>query len=380
MMNKYISLYVHIPFCVRKCNYCDFLSFPTLLENQKLYIMALKKEIISYKDKLKDYEISTIFIGGGTPSILDEFLISDLFNTIKNSFNISKNAEITIECNPKTITKEKLLVYKTLGINRLSIGLQSTNDKELKLLGRIYKYSDFLENFQMIREIGFSNINIDLMSALPTQTLKSYEDTLLKVVKLNPEHISAYSLIIEENTPFFDDEYILKSLPSEKMDRQMYSLTKDILRDYGYLRYEISNYSKKGFECKHNIVYWKAKEYIGVGLGASSYFKNKRFNNISNMNEYLKLNISNINIIENIEEIDEEAQIEEFMFLGLRMIEGISIQEFYQKFHKSIFEVYGDILEKFKSKNLIIQNQDRIYLSDNGIDISNSIFCEFLLS
>lgn len=374
---KELSLYIHIPFCVKKCNYCDFLSFSTDLSAREKYVNALINEIT--KSGLEDYLVETIFFGGGTPSILEVSQINKILVTIRKAFNVSNNAEITIECNPKTVDYDKLHAYKEMGINRVSFGLQSTNDNELKVLGRIHSFSDFCSNYESARKAGISNINIDIMTALPYQTLNSYEETLKKVVSLNPEHISAYSLIIEEGTKFYENSEIINNLPDINVDRKMYAITKEMLGFKEYSRYEISNYAKVGFMCRHNLCYWQQKEYLGFGLGAASFFNGVRYKNESDIKEYLN-NCSDLSTLRYTEEIvDKKASMEEFMFLGLRLMEGISITDFSNKFSVDIYQVYGKIIEKYVNMKLLIRENDRLFLSDDGIDVSNSILCDFLL-
>lgn len=292
-----LSLYVHIPFCKAKCNYCDFLSFGDCdYSRHKTYIHALCKEINAYKPIAHEYVVKTIFFGGGTPSFIEASLIAGVMQTIQDVFEVDNNAEITIEGNPDSLQKDKLSVYRKVGINRLSIGLQSANDALLKTLGRVHNYDQFVAAYSSARQVGFSNINVDLMSGLPRETKESYVRTLAKVVELQPEHISAYSLIVEEGTPLADNDTLLDLLPSEEMDRQLYAKTKILLKNSGYERYEISNYAKKGYACRHNLVYWTGGEYLGVGLGASSYLKvwlddeyceKIRFHGVENMDEYI---------------------------------------------------------------------------------------------
>ena len=306
-MSKHLEIYIHIPFCVKKCDYCDFLSDRADCKTKEEYVDALIKEIELSKNILNGYEVDSIFFGGGTPSILESHLFEGIMNAVKKYANINENAEITIECNPGTLTRKKLEVYKKTGVNRLSIGLQSANDDELKSIGRIHTWQEFLDNYRIARECGFDNINIDLMSALPGQTISSYKETLEKVVALNPEHISAYSLIVEEGTIMYDrvNEAALQGkdiLPDEDTEREMYYMTKNILEENGYHRYEISNYSKEGMECRHNVGYWQRKNYIGFGIGAASLLENERYNNISDLNKYIAF----INEIYNCEDNMDE--------------------------------------------------------------------------
>lgn len=384
---KTLGIYIHIPFCVRKCDYCDFLSAPAGEKMMKSYVEALVKEIKLSKNKVAEYLVDTVFIGGGTPSILEENLICDVIGAIKNNCNMTDNIEMTIECNPGTVTKEKLLAYKEIGINRLSFGLQSADNIELKSIGRIHTYEDFLESYELAKKCGFDNISIDLMSALPEQNAETYRDTLEKIISLNPSHISAYSLIVEEGTKMHKRVENAKAqgeeiLPDEDEERKMYYLTKDMLEDAGYSRYEISNYAKSGFECKHNIGYWKRKEYIGFGIGAASLYKDKRYSNISDINMYIdelsKENCRLKYIEENEQILSKQEQMEEFMFLGLRMTEGVSTKQFSEQFNDEYENIYGKISKKLIEKDLLIQENDNIKLTQRGIDVSNYVMSEFL--
>ena len=393
-------IYVHIPFCIKKCLYCDFLSGPCDDFSKEKYVKSLLYEISYYGKKYgkegRDIIVSSVFFGGGTPSILDETLMSSIIKQLRDSFTIEENAEITIECNPGTVSADKLRIYKQSGVNRLSIGLQSANDDELKNIGRIHTYEDFVRSYYMARECGFDNINIDLMSALPGQTLKSYKETLEKIVNLNPEHISSYSLILEEGTPLYDRiEKLEKNgedtgLPDEDTEREMYYLTKKILSDNGFERYEISNYSKKGYECRHNIAYWIRDNYLGLGLGASSCMDNIRRKNTDDMKRYMEVfcndhvkDISGSGVLNEEETavLSEKDMMAEFMFLGLRMISGISKQKFKRCFGKDYDTIYGGVTEKLIKEGLaeIFDDGDRICLSEKGIDVSNSIFVNFIL-
>ena len=387
-MNKKIELDRHIPFCVKKCAYCDFLSCPADDETKEKYVQALCREIEWAKDCLEEYLVDTIFIGGGTPSILEEKYIGQILDTINKNAKVSNDAEITIECNPGTLTMEKLEAYKEAGINRISLGLQSANDDELKAIGRIHNYEEFKKSFNLARLAGFKNINVDLMSALPEQTLDSYKETLAKVVTLNPDHISAYSLIVEDETPLKDMvENGEVTLPSEDDEREMYYLTREFLTRTGYKRYEISNYAKDGYECKHNIGYWKRVEYLGFGIGAASLFEGKRFSNTSDINLYinaLEKDFMNADevweiINENEEVLTKNDEMEEFMFLGLRMTDGIKKSDFEEAFEIDIDLVYGEVLKKLESQELLIIEKDSIRLTDRGIDISNQVLACFLL-
>lgn len=383
---KRLGIYVHIPFCAKKCNYCDFYSLASGEAEKKSYIEALKREILEVSKKVgDDYEVYTIYFGGGTPSIIKADYIKELLDVIRSQFRLYKDdfyPEITLECNPKTLNMEKLSIYKEVGINRISLGLQSADNDELKLLGRIHSYEDFLESYEMARKSGFNNINVDLMSAIPKQKLKTYEKSLDEILKLNPEHISSYSLIIEENTPFFDkyaeNAPFYKDLPSEDEDRKMYELTASRLRLAGYERYEISNYAKEGFYSRHNTSYWERIPYLGFGVGASSFFENERYNNRANLKEYIK-NAGVEDIREEVTKISLNEAMSEFMFLGLRKICGISKFEFEKNFTFSVEKVFGEIIEKHINNQLLFDNNGFLRLSDKGIDLSNYVLSDFLL-
>lgn len=380
---KPIELYIHIPFCVKKCNYCDFLSGASTAAQREQYTDALCKEIRSYHTMLSEYEVTSIFFGGGTPSILPVSEIDKIMEAVRSTCSLTTDCEITIECNPGTVDYDKMSGYHELGINRISFGLQSTDNKELVTLGRIHTYEQFLSNYKAARDAGFSNINVDLMSALPYQSLASYEQTLTRIANLKPEHISAYSLIIEEGTQFFErfgeGKPEESALPDEELDRKMYEKTKEILADYGYHRYEISNYAKEGYECRHNAGYWKRTEYLGCGLGASSFYQNQRWHNETDMDTYLKAAQLQADIRCEVEVLDQNSQMEEFMFLGLRMCEGIKASEFEAVFHTTLKEVYEEPLDRLVKEGLLVQDNDRYYLSEYGLDVSNSVFAEFIL-
>ena len=376
-------LYIHIPFCVKKCAYCDFLSGPAKDEEIKEYVNALCMEIESYQEMSKEYLVDSIFFGGGTPSILEETQITQIITSIRNVFEIKQEAEITIECNPGTVTKQKLSTYKSLGINRLSFGLQSTDNEELKKLGRIHTYKEFLNNFHLARELGFNNINVDIMSALPGQTLESYCKTLNEIIQINPEHISAYSLILEEDTPFYkmygEDGKYKDLIPSEEVDRLMYHETKRLLKAAGYERYEISNYAKEGYACRHNVGYWKRREYLGIGLGASSLINGERYHIDNELTNYLEGCRNPQGLRKDIQRLTKKEEIEEFMFLGLRLVEGIKKSEFNNIFHEKIEDIYQNEISKLSDENLIDVDKEKIYLTELGFDLSNQVFTEFLL-
>lgn len=382
-MKKDLELYIHIPFCARKCNYCDFLSAPASQDEMLKYTDFLCKEIKSQGSLPLKYRVVSIFFGGGTPSLLPLEQMGQIVNTIKESFEVVSTCEITLECNPGTVTKEKLEGYIGLGINRLSFGLQSANNEELRLLGRIHTFEEFVVNYEHAREVGFQNINIDLMSALPYQTLESYETTLKKVLELKPEHISAYSLILEEGTSFYDrySEHGEEkdAIPDVILDRTMYEHTKTILLSHGYNRYEISNYAKPGKECLHNIGYWKRVEYLGLGLGASSLLYHVRYRNLDTIISYEKALESSMKVRQVEEKLSKKAEMEEFMFLGLRLCEGVSKKDFKRQFSLTMEEVYGNKLVQLQKAGLLMNVEDNVFLTDRGIDLSNQVFTEFLL-
>lgn len=380
-MKKELELYLHIPFCVSKCKYCDFLSAPSGEEQRQIYVERLCRRIRYWSDVIHNYgyEIVSIFVGGGTPSILTEAQITQVFEAVHESFPIREDAEITLEMNPGTDVKDKLPVYRELGINRLSMGLQSADNEELKCLGRIHTYEDFRRVYQWAREAGFTNINVDLMSTIPGQTLESYEDTLRKVADLEPEHISAYSLIIEEGTPFYErygEGRHAEELPDEDIERQMYVRTGEILEDYGYHRYEISNYAKDGYECRHNLGYWDRKEYLGLGAGASSLMDHVRWKEPDHIGPSTGLVLEER---EDFTRLRRKDEMEEFMFLGLRKINGVSEYDFYKSFRVSMDEIYKDSIENLIKEGLLVREEDRIRLTDRGIDLSNYALSQFLL-
>ena len=375
---KKMGLYIHIPFCVKKCNYCDFLSAPSSKQVQIAYMDTLQKEIEEKAIAYKDWCVDTIFIGGGTPTSVPYETVVKMMDTVRAEFCLDKDCEITIECNPGTVTSEALKAYRASGINRLSIGLQSADDELLKELGRIHTYEQFLETYTWARKAGFENINVDVMSGLPGQTLEQYEDTLRKVTELDIAHISAYSLIVEEGTPFFKlYEEDKLDLPDEETERQMYYRTKEILGAAGFNRYEISNYAKKGCECRHNVRYWRREDYLGLGLGASSCMENVRFKNTDWLDEYVMEN-KYMDKCE-VQELSKEECMEEFMFLGLRMTEGVSKTKFAHTFGVTMDKVYGPVLFKLKEQKLIAEEGDLVCLTEYGLDVSNRVWVEFLL-
>jgi len=372
-----ISLYIHIPFCKQKCLYCDFPSYSGKERLMNEYIDELNKEILK---KAQKYSINSIFIGGGTPSYLNDSSLQSLLSTI-NKLNLKENLEFTVECNPGTLNKKNLNIMKKYNVNRISMGLQSTKNSILKEIGRIHSYEEFKDNYFLAKDIGFDNINIDLMFGLPNQTLEDWKESLEEIAKLEPAHISAYSLIIEEGTHFYNlYEEDKLNLPNEEIERLMYLSTKDILNKYGYHQYEISNFAKIDKECFHNKVYWKCNEYLGLGVSSSSFIDEKRIKNIDDIEEYIGKVNKDQNVIEEIHVNDINDDMEEFVFMGLRMIEGININEFKNRFNKDICEVYGDIIEKNIKKELLICNSEKLFLSSRGIEISNYVMSDFILS
>lgn len=454
MKNKNeLGIYIHIPFCVHKCIYCDFLSSPADVHTRKQYVRALINEIYltregkcankliknvlhgdntSYEDMeeqavngltsdyalydtvcMADYEktimqedisgcvddiksenwhiVTSIFIGGGTPSAIDAEDISDILDAVRNNYNVSDKAEITIECNPGTMDKKKAAIYRKAGINRISFGLQSTDNNELRMLGRIHTYEQFMESYKIAREAGFDNINIDLMSALPGQTMESFKAVLEKALSLGAEHISVYSLIVEEGTRLSDNIDSFPPIPSDDEDRQMYYMTKEMLSSYGYEQYEISNYAQKGYECKHNLKYWERCDYLGFGIGAASLYSGRRYTNISDIGRYMDVlaEITNaldksyvnelLQIRTDMEELSKEDEMSEYMFLGLRKTKGIDITDFKEEFGTDIKDIFGEAIEDNIARGLLIHDGNCLYLSKRGIDISNTVMSDFIL-
>lgn len=389
MRRKQIGLYIHIPFCKQKCSYCDFCSYANKESFIKRYIQCVLKEIIEVGNNNKiDFEngkddlflVKTIYIGGGTPSLIDSKYIVQIIEDIKLNFEIDEKAEITIEVNPRTVTLEKLEDYKRAGINRLSIGLQSTHEHLLKEIGRIHTYLDFLDTFRFAREAGFENINVDLMIGLPNQTLEEVKDSIEEIVSMEPEHISVYSLILEENTPLFKKVEEGLELPNEDLERKMYWAVKQTLEQNNYIHYEISNFAKQGYESKHNLDCWNQKEYIGFGVAAHSYTNGIRYSNIENLEQYIK-NYEEDKTEENLvfhEKQDMEAMQKEYMLLGLRKIDGVSIQEFKIKFVANPVFLYHDKLEKLVNEELVEIDGDQIKLTNKGLDLANIVWEEFV--
>lgn len=382
---KTVGIYVHVPFCKQKCKYCDFISFQNCENYFDDYFECLKKEITEKANEInsenKEILIDTIYFGGGTPSIVCEKYIEEVLNKIYEYYNVSENAEITVEVNPGTVDKFKLEKYFEIGINRLSIGLQSTDDKLLKMLGRIHTYKEFENTYDLARKIGFKNINVDLMIGLPNQSLENVHDSLEKIVQKNPEHISVYSLIIEENTKMFDlIEKGELELPDEDVERKMYWSVKKFLEENGYIHYEISNFSKSGFESKHNANCWNQHEYLGFGIAAHSYFNNIRYSNIDNLRQYIE-NWKNEQSVYNMvfhEHQNKDDMMKEFMMLGLRKIDGVKISEFKEKFVDNPIFVFRNQLNKLVKEGLIEVLDNNIRLSDKGLDLANEVWMEFV--
>ncbi len=395
------QIYVHIPFCVRKCNYCDFLSFPAAEEVQRQYFDCLKQEILGFEET-EGKEVVSVFFGGGTPSLPDPSLITQTLDLIRSRFHLAPDAEITLECNPGTLSSEdasggnreagpdscdKLIRYRAAGINRLSMGLQSADNSLLRTLGRIHSFEQFEREYRKARQAGFDNISIDLMYGLPGQTIESWNETLDRVLALenSPEHISAYSLIIEEGTPFYEryhEDAQLKSLgekplflPSEEEEGQMLHDLKEKLFSAGMHRYEISNYALDGFESRHNSGYWLRRQYAGFGLGASSQIGSLRYKNTDDLSRYLAADFSKREMFV----LSRDNEIEETMFLGLRMTRGVDLEAFEKKFRVSALTVYADVIARMRENGLLALEDGRLFLTERGTDISNLVMSEFLL-
>lgn len=375
-----IGLYIHIPFCLSKCYYCDFTSYAHSKENYRPYIEALMNEIKVYGAKVgQSLVVKTIFIGGGTPSVLPPILLGKIMKSLKRSFYIDEHVEYTIESNPGTLSRDKLKVMKDHGVNRISIGVQAYQNHLLKRIGRAHTWDQVEESYGLCRELGFDNINLDLIFGLPGQTITNWQETLEQIKRLGPNHISTYSLIIEENTPFgrLYDNGKLDPI-DEELERRMYHYAKDYLNQNGYEQYEISNFAKPGKASQHNIDCWKARPYIGMGLGAHSYFQGSRYHNTDKMSDYIANSGQLSKIQKNKEKINLKAQIEEYMFLGLRLTDGISMDDFEKKFKRHLEDVYGLQINKHKNNGLLKEKNGRIFLTTYGQDISNIVFSSFL--
>ena len=388
MQEKELGIYIHIPFCKQKCYYCDFVSFSNKEEYIEKYVETVKREIDSYD--LSNYNITTIYIGGGTPSRIPSENIQEILEKIKQKISESQtrweDIEITIELNPGTVDEEKIKKYKEIGINRLSIGLQSTNNKLLKEIGRIHTFEDFKNTYNLVKKVGFENINVDLMIGLPNQTISDVKESLNEIIKLNPTHVSVYSLIVEENTKM---EQLINNkelqLPDEELERQMYWYVKNILELNGYNHYEISNFAKKEKESKHNLNCWEQKEYIGLGLAAYSYLNGIRYGNTSDIEKYInvqdffdisELEKSGIRIVDEVQSLEDKRK--EYMLLGLRKIDGVSIKKFKEKFVENPIFLFRKELEKLVNEKLISIDGDFIRLTNKGLDLANIVWEEFV--
>lgn len=375
-----LSIYIHIPFCIKKCFYCDFPSFAAGIADYEDYIEALVKEIKNTRQQYQGYEIQTIFLGGGTPSVLPAKLTGKIMDALFSGYSISKNAEISLEANPGTLDKKKLRELAAMDFNRLSMGMQAWQNRLLKKLGRIHTIEDFLRNYADAKKAGFQNINIDLMFSLPDQTNSDWEETLEKTIHLKPTHISCYSLIVEEGTPF--DQWKREgklNLPKEETDRQQYYLAKEMLKDAGYQQYEISNFCRDAMECRHNLVYWRDEEYIGFGLGAHSYFQNRRYHNTVDTKKYGAAKGEPQKIQEDIEKITRTMELSEFMFMGLRLTKGIEKERFFNRFGQEVKDIYQKEIDKLIEAGLLTETQEHLFLTEKGVDLSNYVFEQFLL-
>lgn len=371
-----IGIYVHIPFCVSKCLYCDFLSGKSDYDERKLYTAAIVKEIDNFNIPWNEYKVKTLFFGGGTPSLLETELFDDIVTSLIKKFSFKKNIEFIVECNPGTVSKDKVDFYMQSGVNRISFGLQSANDKELERLGRIHKFRDFERSFDLVFNSGIENINADIMSSLPCQTVSDYKRTLQKVLEFPIRHISSYSLIIEEGTPFYimNEKGTLK-LPDEDEERDMYYMTETLLNEKGFNRYEISNYALPGYECEHNKIYWQRGNYIGFGAGAASLMDDIRYSNVRDVKKY----IENPCGYDGIEKLSLNDRMAEYMFLGMRMMSGVSMSMFRQLFGTDMMNVYREPIDKHIKEGLLYMGNDRLRLTKKGIDLSNYVFCDFLV-
>lgn len=386
-MKAELEIYIHIPFCEKKCNYCDFLSFRAGAEPQAAYVSQLIKELIVMSAECANYSVSSVFVGGGTPSLLQEEQITDIINTVRSLYDVSEHAEISIECNPGSIIRHKLAAYKSAGINRLSIGLQSADNAELKLLGRIHSFEEFLKTYQAARMEKFDNINVDLINCIPMQSMSTWRKTLRTVTMLKPEHISVYNMIIEPGTPFYEmqQEGVLM-MPSEDEQAEIDDFTRNYLKRSGYERYEFSNWARPGHACRHNRGYWQGVPYLGFGLGASSYFNGCRWKNTSEFSEYMEADFDRkgLEAAEELRrefrELSREEKMEEFMYLGLRCTDGVSEMNFNGRFGSRIEDIYGKQLAKYVGLGLMVHDGGKYRLTEHGIDVSNVILSDFLLS
>lgn len=383
------ELYVHIPFCMKKCAYCDFLSGPYDAQIRKRYTKALIRELVYHARRMDDCEIVTVYVGGGTPTWLETRLMERIMKTISRNFHVASDAEITIECNPKTATQKDMNLYRSMGFNRISIGLQSANPQELEVLGRVHDYETFVRTFDFARQAGFDNISVDLMTGIPGQTPGSLKNTIDKVTLLQPEHISCYALIIEEHTAFWekygaDDQRRRQGLPTEYLpnedqEYELYKFAQRYLSEKGYGQYEISNYAKMGHVCRHNIGYWKRVPYLGVGIGAASLLDEIRYTNPAEIYDYMeRIEDNHFPIYAEAEAVSRAAAMEEFMFLGLRMTEGVQRREFEETFGISMDAVYGPVISELTGQGLLESAEGFVRLSDRGMDLGNYVMSCFL--
>lgn len=385
-MKQALELYLHIPFCAKKCNYCDFLSFPAMPAVQAQYLEQLIREIRYTGPACVEYHVVSVFIGGGTPSMLEAVQIGEIMDAVQESFEVDADAEITIECNPGSTLRHKFAAWKRAGINRLSIGLQSADNTELKMLGRIHTFEEFLKCYQGARMEGFENINIDLINCLPMQRLTTWKKTLRSCLMLRPEHVSVYNLILEPGTPFYEMyQKGLLILPDEEEQAQIDAFTRDYMQKQGFQRYEISNWEQKGHACRHNIGYWTGVPYIGFGLGASSYFEDFRWKNTVSLREYMGIRFEEgrpafEKMRKELHRLSREEEMEEFMFLGLRLVAGVSESRFLARFGQRMDSVYGKQLEKFTAQGLLLRERGRVRLTERGMDLSNLVMSDFLLA
>ncbi len=375
-----LSIYIHIPFCESKCHYCDFNSYRE--DDEKIisdYVDGLMEEISLYKEDLGEREIYSIFIGGGTPSSIDSKYIVRILDHIRESFEMDRIEEISMEANPGSLTPAKVLDYKRAGINRMSLGLQSTDNEILKKIGRLHTYEDFLKSYGFLREAGFNNINIDLMFALADQTLDHVQEDLERITALGVEHISYYSLILEEGTRMYEDARTGKyRFPSDEEDRRMYHTIVETLEARGYGQYEISNFAQPGFKCRHNTVYWKIEPYLGLGLSSHSNINQERFANTDDINHYKQKLAKGQLAIDYREDIDRATEISEYCLMGIRLTDGIDKKDFKKRFSKELAEIYGEAIDKHIDNGLLIEDKDKIYLTDRGKDLANLVEIDFI--
>lgn len=386
-----MELYIHIPFCVKKCNYCDFLSHTSTESERSRYTKALERELLYYADRFRDTPVTSVFIGGGTPTFLEADKMISVMDIVRGAYRLTDDCEVTIECNPKTATLEALYKYREAGINRISIGLQSVNEDELKLLGRVHDYNDFLRTFENARKAGFNNINVDIMTGLPGQTPEKLQKTLSSVYMLRPEHISAYDLIIEPGTNFYENyhsdiekrEAGLKTefLPSEEEEEALTNLVENFLTKHGFIQYEVSNFARLGRECRHNIGYWDRVPYLGVGIGAASLIEETRWSNERDIFKYMDMLLGDeiVPPAVDVHTLSKKEAMEEFFFLGLRKKAGVLRADFENYFELTVDSVYGDVIRNLKDKELLVEEAGRFYLTKRGMDVSNIVLAEFLL-